>query len=177
MSGILSTDPGFARGQTLGVTNPAQGTSVTGTTKVFTDTDPRHPNAGRHLSNRVVTCIAARNTSGAPALPGTIVSFKATAILDEVTAAVANTAPGKLYGVVDEYLASAGCANNDVCWIVVHGPGEIVSSDGTIAAGDPVMGGASGVGVDGAATPANVVAHAISAPSGGRVRALICTYH
>ena len=94
-----------------------------------------------------------------------------------MTAAVANTAPGKLYGVVDEYLPAAGCANNDVCWIVVHGPGEIVSVDQTIAAGDPVIGAASGFGVDGTATPANVVAHAISAPSGGRVRALICTDH
>ena len=177
MSGILSTDPGFARGQTLGVTNAQQGTSVTGTTKVFTDTDPRHPNAGRHLSNRVVTCIAARNTSGAPILPGTIVAFKATAILDEVTAAVDSTAPGELYGVVDEYLPASGCANNDVCWIVVHGPGEIVSTDATISAGDLVIGGASGVAVDGTATPDNVVAHAISVPSGGRVRALICTDH
>lgn len=176
MAGILSTDPGFARGQTLGVTNTEQGTSVTGTTKVFTDTDPRKV-SGQHLSNRAVTCIAARNTSGSPILPGTIVSFKATAILDEVTAAVDSTAPGKLYGVVDEYLPASGCANNDVCWIVVHGPGAIVSTDVNVAAGDPLIGGASGVAVDGAATPDNVVAHAISAPSGGTVRALVCTDH
>ena len=33
MAGILMTDPGFGRGHTLGVTDPDQGTSVTGTQK------------------------------------------------------------------------------------------------------------------------------------------------
>ncbi len=41
MAGILMTDPGFGRGHTLGVTEADQGTSVTGTQKAFTDSDPR----------------------------------------------------------------------------------------------------------------------------------------
>ena len=47
MAGILMTDPGFGRGQTLGVADAAQGTSITGTQKTFTDVDPRTTNAAQ----------------------------------------------------------------------------------------------------------------------------------
>lgn len=145
MAGILSTDPGFARGQTLGVTDPQQGTSVTGTTKVFTDTDPR---TGQHLSNRAVTCVAARNTSGSPLIPGTCVTFKAEAMLDEVSGLTDSYAAQSI-GIVDEYLPASGCANNDVCWIVVHGPVLVRHEQGptyviTPGAGVAIYGGYAG---------------------------------
>lgn len=178
MPGILMTDPGFGRGQTLGVKDVSQGTSITGTQKVFTDSDPRTQKGGIHLSNRAVTCIAVRNTSGAALMPGKIVAFKDTAILDEVTAPVASTAAGKLYGVVDEYLpATTGCPDKDVCWVVVSGPTAIASTVSALKAGAVIAGGASGNGVagDAAAKPTEVIGLAIKDQADGFVRTLVGT--
>jgi hypothetical protein len=167
---ILNSDPWFGRGQTLGVSLPAQGTSVTGSQKVFTDTDPRTNNAGVFLSNRMVTCIAVRNTSGAPLLPGAVVKFKKSAILDEVdgVAAAATDAP---LGVVDEYLPPSGVANGDVFWLVVSGPVAITTA-ATLAAGALVTATA---GAAATGTAANAIGVAISAPANGRVRTLVNT--
>ena len=114
---ILNSDPWFGRGATLfsgpakyagmggtlASVDPTNGTAVTGSQKVFTDTDPRTNSGGVLLSNRPVTCIAVRNTSGAVLLPGTVVKFKKAAILDEVDgpAAAATDAP---LGVVERSL-------------------------------------------------------------------------
>lgn len=158
------TDPGFGRGQTLGVKDASQGTSITGTQKVFTDVDPRTQQGGKLLSNRAVTCIAARNTSGAMLAPGVIVAFKKDAILDEVTAPAASTAAGLLYGVVDEYLSpTTGCPDKDVCWIVVSGPVAITTATKTLKAGGAIAGGAAGAAVAGdvAAKPGEVIGFAI----------------
>lgn len=169
--GILSTDPGFARGQTLGVSDPSQGKSITGTVKVFTDADPRSTQAGKFLSNRPVTCIAVRNTSGGVLAAGTAVKFKAAAILDEVDGPAATGAA--LLGVVDEYLPSSGCAANDICWVVVAGPTAITST-ATLAAGAAVTSTAGkGTAGDAAAKPAEVVGYAISATADGKVRTLM----
>ena len=179
---ILNSDPWFGRGATLfsgpakyagmggtlASTDPTNGTAVTGSQKVFTDADPRTTNTGILLSNRLVTCIAARNTSGAALLPGAVVKFKAAAILDEVDGPAA-TATG-LIGVVDEYLPASGCAVNDVCWIVVSGPTAITTS-ATLAAGAAITATAGKAAASAAAT--DIVGHAISAPANGKVRAIV----
>ena len=162
MAGILMTDPGFGRGHTLGVTDPEQGTSVTGTQKAFTDSDPRTTNASQFYSNRPVTCLAMRNTTGSAALPGTVVTFSATDVLN----AFDNT--GDLQGVVDEYLPATGCENNDVCWVVVSGPTAIATA-ATFAPGDGVN--ADGTVGDGSAD----IGVAIEADEDGFVRTLVGT--
>ena len=177
MAGILMTDPGFGRGHTLGVTDPEQGTSVTGTQKAFTDSDPRTTNASQYYSNRAVTCLAMRNTTGTGVAPGTVVTFSETDVLN----AFDNS--GTLQGVVDEYLPavkkgtvdgtpdtyiSGGCPPNDVCWVVVSGPTAIATT-GTFAPGDGVN--ADGTVGDGSAD----IGVAIEADEDGFVRTLVGT--
>jgi len=165
---IQNSDPWFGRGQTLGVTDASQGSAVTGSQKVFTDTDPRTSNASVHLSNRLVHCIAVRNTSGGALLPGAVVKFKKAAILDEVDGAAAAATDAPL-GVVDEYLPAAGVANNDVFWLVVAGPTAIPTA-GTPASGDllTVTAGAAASG-----TAANAIGVALAAKAAGKVRVLL----
>jgi hypothetical protein len=169
MAGILMTDPGFGRGHTLGVADVAQGTSVTGTQKTFTDSDPRTTNAGKFYSNRAVTCIAVRNTSGAALLPGAVVEFDATAILDAVDGSSADGTG--LTGVVDEYLPATGCAALDVCWVVVSGPTAITTA-GSFSAGDAL---AVADGAAAASAGDDVFGYAISPEANGKVRALVGT--
>jgi hypothetical protein len=147
-----------------------QGTSVEGSVKVFTDTDPRTSNAGVFLSNRAVTCVAVRNTSGAPLLPGAVVKFKKTAILDEVDGVAAAVADAPL-GVVDEYLPPIGVANGDIFWLVVAGPTAITTA-ATLAAGALVTATA---GAAATGTAANAIGVVISVPANGKVRTLVNT--
>lgn len=167
---ILMTDPGFGRGETLGVKAADQGGSVTGTTKAFLDTDPRKSRAGEFLSNRPVHCIAARNVSGSPLLPGTVVAFKDSNLLEEVSGAAA-TAKG-LLGVVDEYLPASGCANLDVCWIVVSGPTAILTT-ASLAAGAALTSTAGKAAAS--ASAADIVGYALKAPADGKIRAIVGT--
>lgn len=143
MAGILMTDPGFGRGHTLGVKDPEQGTSITGTQKTFTDSDPRTTHASQYYSNRAVTCLALRNVSGAPVAPGTVVAFTAEDILNSFDSVAADA--GGLSGVVDEYLPATGVADQDVCWVVVSGPTAVSTADATIAAGDELAVGTGAV--------------------------------
>jgi hypothetical protein len=166
---ILNSDPWFGRGQTLGITSPLQGGAVIGSQKAFTDYDPRTNNAGVFLSNRAVSCIAVRNTSGAALLPGQVVRFKKTAILTEVDSVAASIADAPL-GVVDEYLPATGVVNNDVFWLVVSGPTAIKTA-ATLAPGALVGVGAGGQAVAGAAGTS--VGVAISATANGAVRTLV----
>lgn len=167
---ILNSDPWFGRGQTLGVTEATAGGAVAGSVKVFSDSDPRTSKSGEFLSNRLVTCVAARNTSGGALLPGAVVKFKASAILSEVDGAAA-TAAG-LIGVVDEYLPASGVAVNDICWVVVSGPVAITTS-ASLAAGAAITATAGKAAASAAA--ADIVGYAISAPADGKVRAIVGT--
>ena len=122
MAGILMTDPGFGRGQTLGVADAAQGTSVTGTQKTFTDVDPRTTNAAQFYSNRAVTCIAVRNTRPCTA-PRTVVDFDATVPLDAVMVLLTvQDLPAQSMSTF-----RTGCAALDVT-VVVGGPTAITTS-------------------------------------------------
>jgi len=132
----LTADPGFGRGQTLGVTvtlyeaENGDGSTVVGTRKVFRDEDPK---TGALKSNRTVECIAVKNTSGSALVPGAVAKFKDAAILSEVDGlATTSTA---LMGIVDEYLPSAGVPNNEVFWLVVRGPSTVTKTSTSVSAG------------------------------------------
>lgn len=166
---IISADPWFGRGQTLGVTDPTQGGAVVGSSKVFIDTDPRTSNAGSFLSNRLVTCIAVRNTSTGPLLAGQVAKFKKSAILEEVDGTAAAVADAPI-GVVDEYLPPAGVAVGDIFWLVTVGPTAIMTS-ATFAPGALVGIGAGGTAAVGAAGTS--IGVAISPVVKGKVRTLV----
>lgn len=132
----LTADPGFGRGQTLGITvkmyesENGDGSNVVGTRKVFRDESPI---TGAILSNRTVECIAVKNTSGSALLPGSVAKFKDSAILSEVDGlATTSTA---LMGIVDEYLPAAGVADGEVFWLVVRGPSTVTKTATSVAAG------------------------------------------
>lgn len=143
MAGIPMTDPGFGRGQTLGpwnvrgvvVDHPPGGTSVVGTQKTFTDSDPRTSEAGKFYSNRCVTCIAVRNNTGDVLLPGQVVAFDTADLINSVSGPADGSSP---FGVVDEYLnAEKGVEDQDIFWLVVSGPTAVSSAAGiTFTAGD-----------------------------------------
>jgi hypothetical protein len=115
-----------------------------------------------------VTCIAVRNTSGGPLLPGAVVKFKKAAILTEVDGAAAAATDAPL-GVVDEYLPAAGVANNDVFWLVVSGP-TAINTAATLAPGALVTATA---GAAATGTAANAIGVVITAPANGKVRTLV----
>jgi len=179
---ILNSDPGFGRGTTLfagparyagfdlanATADPTNGMNTTGCQKVFSDVDPRTNNTGVVFSNRPVTCIAVRNTSGGVLLPGAVVKFKKTAILDEVDGPAAASTDAPL-GVVDEYLPARGVANNDVFWLVVSGPTAITTA-ATLTAGAIVTATA---GAAATGTAANAIGVTISVPAAGKVRTLL----
>jgi hypothetical protein len=131
----LTADPGFARGQVLGIlwkaydAESGDGSGLVGTRKVFRD---ENPTTGALNSNRTVECICVKNTSGSALLPGQVAKFKDSAILSEVDGlAVAATT---LMGVVDEYLPAAGVPNGEVFWLVVRGPSTVTKTATSVAA-------------------------------------------
>jgi hypothetical protein len=131
----LTADPGFNRGQTLGITvklyeaENGDGSTIIGTRKVFRDESP----AGVINSNRLVECVAVKNTSGSALLPGSVAKFKDSAILSEVDGLA--TTSSALMGVVDEYLPAAGVADGEVFWLVVKGPSTVTKTATSVAAG------------------------------------------
>lgn len=142
----LVADPGFGRGQVLGVlwkaydADNGDGSHVIGARKVFKDEDP---STGRLLSNRTVECIAVKNASNAALTPRQIVKFKSSVtagqfgggILGEVDGGA--VAASTLVGVVDEYLPAAGVPVGEIFWLVVRGPSTATKTTGTgVTAGD-----------------------------------------
>jgi len=131
----LTADPGFGRGQTLGITvklyeaENGDGSNIVGTRKVFRDESP----AGVINSNRTVECIAVKNTSGSALLPGSVAKFKDSAILTEVDGLA--TTSSALMGIVDEYLPAAGVADGEVFWLVVRGPSTVTKTSTSVSAG------------------------------------------
>lgn len=133
----LTADPGFARGQVLGITQTyyeaevGDGSNIVGVRKVFRDEDPK---TGALKSNHTVECVAVKNTSGSALLPGDVAKFKAAAILTEVDGKA--TTATTLMGVVDEYLPAAGVPANEIFWLVVSGPSTVTKTATSVAAGD-----------------------------------------
>lgn len=167
----LTADPGFARGQVLGITWKAydaesgDGAHIVGTRKVFRD---ENPTTGALNSNRTVECIAVKNSSGSALLPGQVAKFKDSAILSEVDGlAVAATT---LMGIVDEYLPAAGVKDGEVFWLVVRGPSTVTKTATSVSAGAAY--GPSATAGSAAAQGANAqlgFAIATSATTSGRI--------
>lgn len=142
----LTADPGFGRGQTLGITvklyeaENGDGSNVVGTRKVFRD---ENPSTGVLNSNRLVECIAVKNVSGSAMLPGSVVKFKSSitsgqfsgGVLGEVDGAA--TTSDALIGIVDEYLPAGGVADKEVFWLVVLGPSTVTKTSTSVSAGAP----------------------------------------
>ena len=138
---ILSSDPPFGRGTTLGVSSANDGKGLVGQFKTFLDVDTK---TGQMLSNRPVTAIVVRNTSGAALLPGVVVQINLTNATGVGIATSTQTA------VVDEYLPAGGVAALDVFYGIVCGPTSIVSSGltaGALFAGAAAGGIAAGSGM------------------------------
>jgi hypothetical protein len=132
----LTADPGFSRGQVLGIlwkaydADNGDGSHVLGVRKTFRD---ENPTTGALNSNRTVDCICVKNSSGGALLPGTVVKFKDAALLSEVDGAA--TTSTALMGIVDEYLPAAGVANGEVFWVVVGGPSTVTKTSTSVSAG------------------------------------------
>lgn len=140
----LTADPGFSRGQVLGIlwkaydAESGDGSHIVGTRKVFRDEDPR---TGRILSNRTVECIAVKNVSGGALLPGAVVKFKNDVTIGQFSGGILGEVDGgavaatTLMGVVDEYLPAAGVPNNEIFWLVVRGPSTVTKTATSVSAG------------------------------------------
>lgn len=120
----LYVDPPFSLGQTLGVSSATDGTGWEGTVKVFPDVNPK---TGVVRSNRVKKCIAVRNSSGSTLYAKRAVSFVAGS-----TKAVSGyvyedgRASKAVAGIVDEHLPSSGVVANDIFWVTIDGPTEML---------------------------------------------------
>lgn len=144
----LLVDPPFALGQTLGVSSTSDGTGWVGAVKEFTDINPT---TGVIRSNRRKVCVAVRNTSGAALLPKKLVTFSGIGSADGQNTVAGN----EFVGVVDEFLPAAGVAANDVFWVTIEGPTEVVA-DAAVSAGNAVA--CDTAATAGAATAGRVVA-------------------
>lgn len=137
---VLTSDPPFGRGSTLGVKDVTQGNTWIGVVKVFTDANPHD---GTVYSNREVRVVCLRNRHTDPLLPGQLVTCN----LEEATGLAAAGDP--IVAVVDEYLPAAGCPVDDVFYGVVTGPTQ-VNGLTAAAAGDTAGVGAGGDAAAGA---------------------------
>lgn len=168
----LTIDPPFALGQTLGVDSTSDGTGWVGCIKMFPDVNP---STGAVRSNRLKTCIAVRNASGAALLPKRVVRFRVgtagTAVFSQVDGYSAVTNEERV-GIVDEHLPASGVAANDVFWVTVSGPTEVAHAlSGTeVAVGDrlaAITAATAGATTAGRVTPSGVGAATTAAGNNG----------
>lgn len=169
----LTTDPGFARGQVLGVTKSlydaeaGDGSHLYGVHKVFTDVDPV---SGQILSNETVECIAVKNESGGVLSAGSIVAFDTDKTLTCVDGLASATSVR--FGVVDEYIGSQGVPANEVFWLVVKGPTKVTKKSGAITIGTKVKISATNGQIDSGSTPLVGIAIDAAATADTSVRVL-----
>lgn len=163
----LTADPPFARGQTLGggVSNldSSFGGNFVGVRKEFLDVDPV---SGVVNTNRTVTCICLKNTTGSALTKGKLVKFSTLGNASAVAAAA-----DYQVAVVDEYLPSAGVAANDLFWGVIRGPTTVASS-GAISAGGRIAVSTLGNCIVGTGAVA-YLGEAVSAAANNFVRAIV----
>ena len=184
----LQVDPPFGLGQTLfslsstqtsvpndslmGIqSNAAYGDQWLGAVKEFTDVNPAN---GQVRTNRRKVCVCVKNTSTVVLLPKRIVAFNTAAgkMFTEVNGYSAVTNEERV-GVVDEWLPSAGVAINDIFWVTVNGPTEVVAAlSGTaITAGArlaAITAAASTGTTAGRATPSSLVGATTGGNDNGR---------
>jgi hypothetical protein len=130
---VLTSDPPFGRGSTLGVKSVTEGNNVIGSVKVFTDANPHD---GTVYSNREVRVVCLRNRHTDPLLPGQLVKCN----MEEAIGLAAAGDP--IVAVVDEYLPAAGVKVDDVFYGVVTGPTVVLG--GAFQPDDTVSVGAGG---------------------------------
>lgn len=163
----LTSDPPFARGQTLGggvaSLDSSFGTDKTGSRKEFLDIDPA---TGVMNTNRTVTCVCLKNTTGAALTKGKLVRFNTVGNASAVAAAA-----DYQVAVVDEYVPSAGVAANDVFWGVIRGPTTVAAS-GAISAGGRIAVSTLGNCIAGTGAVA-YMGEAIAAAANSFVRAIV----
>ena len=160
----LLVDPPWALGQTLGVSSTSDGTGWVGAVKEFTDVNP---STGVIRSNRRKICVAVRNTSGGALLPKKVVKFDIGTAGTAVLGAASGdntTANASFVGVVDEHLPSAGVSANDVFWVTVEGPTEVIAN-GAVALGAAISTVTTAGRIDDGGTL--TIGHALSAASTG----------
>lgn len=147
MSSIFS-DPFWRRGSTLlnaepidldGSGNPIAGTEVVGQVKAFQDVRPTGD--GARFSNKLVYCIAVRYTGSTVSDASTVAGkrYALNAAQTEISAVrtKANADSAVPSGILDEYLTGE-LRQNDIVWLVVKGPADIVVT-GSITAGSNVV--------------------------------------
>lgn len=146
----LYVDPPWSLGQTLGVTTANTYPGWVGAVKVFPDVSPL---TGQVRSNRLKTCVAVRNSSGATLFAKRAVSFApgSFTVVDGYT----RETNALVAGVVDEFISSAGVLDGDVFWATVDGPTEFIVGQ-TVAVGNVV-----------AAVTANTTNSTVAAGTGG----------
>ncbi len=98
---------------------------------------PRRTGVYRHM-------MAVRNTSGGLLVPKRVGKLYVAGSLYEITQELSGygTTVGELCFPIDEFLPSAGVADDDICWICVQGPAKVTSGaagDTTVAIGEYVI--------------------------------------
>lgn len=181
MSSIFS-DPFWRRGSTLltgepieldASGNPVAGTEVVGQVKAFQDVSPT--GHGTRHSNKLVYCVAVRYTGSTVADSSTVAGkrYNLNAAQTEISAlrTKVNADAAVPSGILDEYLVGELRAN-DIVWLVVKGPCNVVSS-GTVTAGANVGQVAAGGGVlatAGGSNSATVDGTALAAAASNKCR-------
>lgn len=120
----------FPRGSTFGTTSTSDGVQHEGQRFTFEDLDYSSTSIVKpRRSARMVECMICRNVAAAAILPKRIVTFATTSgatYLGRVDGYARLTA-ARIAGVVDEFLPTAGCAVNDLCYVVIDGPTMVLT--------------------------------------------------
>lgn len=131
---MFSENPPFQRGQTYynGRTidsNDLEGTNLEGTKWFFPDVLQSDTGGIKSLrTNQIVECTVVRNVAAAAILGKRLVTYQATAgNYGKRVDGYARTTAVAVAGATDEYLPSAGCPVNDLCYIVTRGPAVILT--------------------------------------------------
>ena len=132
-----------------------------GATAMFQDNDrdPNQRSVQIQLSGMNVEARLVVSDSAAAMAPGSAVKFTAPGTNVEQAGAA-----DIVHGVVDPFL-DADVEQNDVFWVIIEGPGKVVSS-AAIAVNDSVVAAASGQAVTAAASAELTYAKAIEAAAG-----------
>lgn len=144
-------NPPFERGKTFydGATidsNNLGGAHLEGTIWEFEDVDLSPTTGAKKIrTGRTVTCMIVRNASAGAILPKRLVTLQQSAgnYHGRVDGYATTTAQQDSYPV-DEFLPSAGCPANDLCYIVIEGPAVVLTdlaggANNVINIGDAVV--------------------------------------
>lgn len=116
-------------GKTAGVTVATDQVHLEGVEKWFQDDDLVNPPKRR--TDRWKRCRIVRNVSGVAILPKRLVTFKAGTNGKHIDGYAEGIAEWAV--VSDEWLPSAGVANNDLFWVTLQGPSNCTTSPAAAA--------------------------------------------